>query len=208
MQTLKTDITGQTLRNNGLTQIYNAVDTNNPQGISSGANTMTTGHMWSSYGKAQAKVGIANTAIQMANYAIDQRITRENAGNAPNDITGGNNAINDFGSNTFITYARFFRVTDYQAVARKIEYYGYSVDEYYTQNSYNGFNDSKIRYYYNVLQMDSLELTENIIIPNDLKADFILRLKAGIRLWTIHNSNEYIGYALTKDNVEIANLSN
>ena len=207
MQVAKTEITGQTLRNNGLTQIYNAIDTNNPQGISSGANTMTTGHMWSSYGKAQAKVGIANTAIQMANYAIDQRITRENVGNAPNDITGGNNAINDFGNNTFITYAREFRVTDFSAVARKVEYYGYSVDEYYTQNSYNGFNDSKIRYYYNVLQMDSLELTENIIIPNDLKADFMLRLKAGIRLWSIHNSNEYIGYGLTYDNVEINNLS-
>lgn len=198
----RTEITGQTLRNNGLTQIFNGIDIHNPQMMDSGANTMTTGHMYTSFGKAQIKAGIANTAIQMANYGEELKIIKANAESTPNTVNMGNNALNDFANDTFDYIVRQSTVRDFENVARLIEYHGYPVNEYFVQSSYNGFVDFNIRYYYNILQMDGLTLIENLIIPNDLKADFIARLKAGIRLWNIHSANEEIGDGLQYDNVE------
>ena len=203
----KTAITGQALRNSGMVQIYNAVDTSNPQGITTGGNTMLQGHMYTSLSKAQTKVGLANIAIQTANYAQDLEITKANVGGTPNSISQGNNALNDLFIDTLNVLIRFGRVRDYENVARKIEYYGYPVNEYYRENGFNGFNDFNIRYYYNICQMDSVILIENLVIEDVLKADFMARLKNGIRLWNMRSTNDYIGRALQYDNVEIAYIN-
>lgn len=198
----RTAITGQNLRNTGMTQIWNAIDTENPQGIMSGANTMTSGHMWSSYGKAQAKIGLANSAIQMYNYGDNLNIVKENAISTPNYISQGNNAINDYYVKTFDLIVRESQVRDIENVAKTIEYYGYPVNEYYHENGYSGFVDFNNRLYYNICQMDSLILSESMVISDVLKADFIARLKSGIRLWNINAYQQYIGYGLSYDNVE------
>ena len=203
----KTAITGQALRNSGMVQIQNAVDTVNPQGITTGSNTMLQGHMFSSLAKTQVKTGLANIAIQTANYAQDLEITKANVGATPNSVSQGNNALNDMFINTLNTLVRISKVRDYENVAHKIEYYGYPVNEYYQENGFNGFNDFNIRYYYNICQMDSIILLENMVIEDILKADFMARLKNGIRLWTIHSDSDYIGKGLQYDNVEIANIN-
>jgi len=198
----KTRITGQSLRNSGFVQIENAVDNMNPSGINTGSNTMLQGHMYSSFGKEQAKVGLANTAIQMYNYGDNLNIVKENAISTPNYVAQGNNAINDYYIKTFDLIVRESQVRDIENVARCIEYYGYPVNEYYIENGYKGFTDFDIRLYYNICQMDSLILTENIVIPEVLKADFIARLKSGIRLWNKNAYQQYIGFGLAYDNVE------
>lgn len=198
----KTSITGQSLRNSGFVQIENAVDNMNPSGINTGSNTMLQGHMYSSFAKAQGKIGLANTAIQMYNYGDNLHITKENAISTPNYVAQGNNAINDYYTKTLDLILRESQVRDIENVARTIEYYGYPVNEYYSESGFRGFVDFDIRLLYNICQMDSVILIENMVIPNVLKADFIARLKSGIRLWNINQYQNYIGYGLQLDNVE------
>lgn len=204
----KTRITGQSLRNSGFVQIENAVDNMNPSGINTGSNTMLQGHMYSSFAKAQAKIGLANTAIQMYNYGDNLNIVKENAISTPNYVAQGNNAINDYYIKTFDFIVRESQVRDIENVAKCIEYYGYPVNEYYSENGFVGFTDFDIRLYYNICQMDSLILSENIVIPEVLKADFIARLKSGIRLWNKNAYQQYIGFGLAYDNVEKDFISN
>lgn len=204
----KTRITGQSLRNSGFVQIENAVDSMNPSGINTGSNTMLQGHMYSSFAKAQAKIGLANTAIQMYNYGDNLNIVKENAISTPNYVAQGNNAINDYYIKTFDLIVRESQVRDIENVAKSIEYYGYPVNEYYSENGFVGFTDFDIRLYYNICQMDSLILSENIVIPEVLKADFIARLKSGIRLWNKNAYQQYIGFGLAYDNVEKDFISN
>ena len=49
--------------------------------------------------------------------------------------------------------------------------------------------------------------TAKHVIEDVLKADFMARLKNGIRLWTLRSDSDYIGKGLQYDNVEIANIN-
>ncbi len=201
----KTAITGQAMRNSGFTQIMNAVDTKNPQGINTGANTMLNGHMWSNLAGVQAKIGLANTGVQLANYSVDFDLTKMNVSYAPDTYTSGKNPFNDVFTQANQVIERISIVRDYLNVAKRIEYYGYRVNIY--KNYSNGSLLSDMldlfpRYYYNVLQISECTLKFNMFVADDLKHNLIARLRAGIRLFSTYYTNTSIGDSLNYDNVE------
>lgn len=205
LNSARSNITGQSMRNSGFTQIMNAVDISNPQGINTGANTMLNGHMWSSFGGLQAKVGLANAAVQTANYSVDFDLAKMNASYTPDTYTAGKQPFNDvFCKSNEIIY-KLSVVRDIENVARRIEYYGYKVNKYI--HNTNGILLSQVselfqRYYYNVIQLSECSLKFNMFVADDLKHNLLARLRAGIRLFSTYYTNTSIGDSLRYDNVE------
>lgn len=177
-------------------------------GSNTSTNTAATGSMYKGLAGFQAKMGLANTVVQIANYSHNLQIVRENAISTPNYVSQGNNGLNDLFDGTFNTIIKESFVRDLLEVAHKIEFYGYRVNEYHKDNSTtSGFTDFRIRHYYNIVEMSSLIIQTDITIGEQYKTDFITRLRSGIRLWTPglkdSNNREYqIGDALLLDNVE------
>ena len=216
-----TMIKSNNLRHTSKTQMQNAVlqykvDEEEPtnSGLISAMqfnNARNTGYQASSFsglGKFQANVGLANTAIQFVNYSKNLEIVRENAISTPNYVSQGNNGINDLFNGTFDLLLKLSVVRDIVEVGRKIEYYGYPVNEYYIEDKINiGFSDFNIRHYYNVVEMNSLILQSYVAIGDNLKADFMNRLSVGIRMFNPDAEDNLgnklkIGEGLKYDNVE------
>lgn len=130
---------------------------------------------------------------------IDLAVTKDNLQHAPNTERQGNNYSSDLINQSVDLINSIERVKDFDNVGKLIEYYGYAVDETYTNE--NLFNIG-CRHYYNFIKTTNLkiETIEGIIPQIELKG-IEERFNDGLRLWNFDNNTNMCDN-LKYDNVE------
>lgn len=146
---------------------------------------------------------IAGSVARKAGQLID-------VGNAPNQLR----SIGKVGDATLMNgtkpFDEIYQIDDWNIVADTYEKTGYRVDKIDSDSYRDPFDAFVVfalsgnrRYYYNPIQVSSIELDSKINIPADLMGNFEMRLKNGLRLWQVAHSDVNIG-DFKYDNVEEA----
>ncbi len=143
--------------------------------------------------------GATDTIVANASVQAELIQLQENMESTPDTTRCGNEYYNDFISKSLNNIMTVLVSEDIEAVGRKLEYHGYKVMEYTSDNL---FTYSKIRYYYNVIKVDNVLLDLNILTTNDIVYDLKNRFTNGLRLWDMSH-NQYITEGLKYDNVEL-----
>lgn len=134
------------------------------------------------------------------NTVANYQINKENLEFTPDVVGQGSNLFSDILTKSCEVFYATQHVTDIEACAKRMEYYGYSVNKVVTNKF---INDLKVRYYYNVIQATNITV-KNIgtyNIPLDLIQDFVSRLESGIRLFDMVGNTNFLDN-LQYDNVE------
>lgn len=160
-------------------------------------NAYTHGESYRSPSGLTAKTDFLMDNINtVANYQIN----KENLEFTPDVVGQGSNLFSDILTKSCEVFYATQQVTDIDACAKRMEYYGYSVNKVVTNKF---INDLKVRYYYNVIQATNITV-KNIgtcNIPLDLIQDFVARLESGIRLFDMVGNTNFLDN-LEYDNVE------
>lgn len=150
-----------------------------------------------------AGASIAGSVAQRAGTLID-------VANSPNQLRSIGKVPEATLMNGTKPFNEIYQIDDWNIVADTYEKTGYRVDKIDTDmyrdpfDAFIGFTLSgNRRYYYNPIQVSSIELDSRINIPADLMSDFEMRLKNGLRLWQVAHSDVNIG-DFKYDNVEEA----
>ena len=151
------------------------------------------------HGEVSNYVQLGNFAMDMANIKANYEITKENLENAPDTTINRGYALNVELTNYNKIFEKIDVVNDIDTVAKRLEYYGYRVNEAIV-GDYFITNISNIRYYYNVIQLDTETYTLLYNTPKTLIDNFVYRLKNGIRLFNFASMT--IEASLRYDNVE------
>lgn len=146
---------------------------------------------------------LGNFYMDIVNNTVNRQVTRENLQNAPDTAKDFGNGINV----ALIKYNKIFEkidiVNDIDAVGKKLEYYGYKVNEViHGDYTIDIIND--IRYYYNLISLNCESYTLTCAISKTLIDNFIYRLRNGIRLFNYEHivNNQNMCDILQYDNVE------
>lgn len=130
--------------------------------------------------------------------------------NAPRQVKSMGNVSSNTLMNGNIPYIERWAVDDYDIVADTYEKTGYRVDivdNKVWQKHFDGWmrinGIVNVRYYFNPLQLSSVNLDSAINIPSGLMSDFEMRLKNGLRFWNVKHTDVNIG-DFKYDNVEEA----
>lgn len=130
--------------------------------------------------------------------------------NAPRQVKSMGNVSSNTLMNGNIPYIERWAVDDYDIVADTYEKTGYRVDivdNKVWQKHFDGWmrinGIVNVRYYFNPLQLSSVNLDSAINIPSGLMSDFEMRLKNGLRFWNVKHTDVNIG-DFSNDNVEEA----
>ena len=134
------------------------------------------------------------------NYVFNEqlKITKENAEYTPDTIKQGNSFSGDIINHSTLRIRKIDKVNDYENVGRKLERFGYLVNETYFDD--NLFNTLNTRYYYNVIQCSDLSIDLLILSSEMDKQNIIDRFKIGLRLWNVSHGD--INNSFSIDNVE------
>lgn len=150
-----------------------------------------------------AGASIAGSVAQRAGTLID-------VANSPNQLRSIGKVPEATLMNGTKPFNEIYQIDDWNIVADTYEKTGYRVDKIDTDmyrdtfDAFIGFTlAGNRRYYYNPIQVSSIELDSRINIPADLMSDFEMRLKNGLRLWQVAHSDVNIG-DFKYDNVEEA----
>ena len=146
---------------------------------------------------------IVSNVAQRAGNLID-------VANAPRQVKSMGNVSSNTLMNGNIPYIERWAVDDYDIVADTYEKTGYRVDivdNKVWQKHFDGWvrinGIVNVRYYFNPLQLSSVNLDSAINIPSGLMSDFEMRLKNGLRFWNVKHTDVNIG-DFKYDNVEEA----
>ena len=148
-------------------------------------------------------VQLGNFAMDMANIKANLEITKSNLENAPDTTVNRGYALNVELINYNKIYEKIDIVNDIDAVGKKLEYYGYKVNEViHGDYTIDIIND--IRYYYNLISLNCESYTLTCAISKTLIDNFIYRLRNGIRLFNYEHivNNQNMRDILQYDNVE------
>lgn len=150
-----------------------------------------------------AGASIVSNVSQRAGNLID-------VANAPRQVKSMGNVSSNTLMNGNIPYIERWAVDDYDIVADTYEKTGYRVDiidNKVWQKHFDGWmrinGIVNVRYYFNPLQLSSVNLDSAINIPSGLMSDFEMRLKNGLRFWNVKHTDVNIG-DFSNDNVEEA----
>lgn len=150
-----------------------------------------------------AGASIVGNVAQRAGSLID-------VANAPRQVKSMGNVSSNTLMNGNIPYIERWAVDDYDIVADTYEKTGYRVDIVDNKVWQQHFDEwmkingiVNVRYYFNPLQLSSVNLDSAINIPSGLMSDFEMRLKNGIRFWNVKHTDANIG-DFKYDNVEEA----
>lgn len=150
-----------------------------------------------------AGASIVGNVAQRAGNFID-------VANAPRQVKSMGNVSSNTLMNGNIPYIERWAVDDYDIVADTYEKTGYRVDiidNKVWQKHFDGWmrinGIVNVRYYFNPLQLSSVNLDSAINIPSGLMSDFEMRLKNGLRFWNVKHTDVNIG-DFSNDNVEEA----
>ena len=150
-----------------------------------------------------AGASIVSNVTQRAGNLID-------VANAPRQVKSMGNVSSNTLMNGSIPYIERLAVDDYDIVADTYEKTGYRVDivdNKVWQKHFDGWmrinGIVNVRYYFNPLQLSSVNLDSAINIPSGLMSDFEMRLKNGLRFWNVKHTDVNIG-DFKYDNVEEA----
>ena len=150
-----------------------------------------------------AGASIVSNVAQRAGNLID-------VANAPRQVKSMGNVSSNTLMNGNIPYIERWAVDDYDIVADTYEKTGYRVDivdNKVWQKHFDGWmrinGIVNVRYYFNPLQLSSVNLDSAINIPSGLMSDFEMRLKNGLRFWNVKHTDVNIG-DFKYDNVEEA----
>ena len=150
-----------------------------------------------------AGASIVGNVAQRAGNLID-------VANAPRQVKSMGNVSSNTLMNGNIPYIERWAVDDYDIVADTYEKTGYRVDivdNKVWQKHFDGWmrinGIVNVRYYFNPLQLSSVNLDSAINIPSGLMSDFEMRLKNGLRFWNVKHTDVNIG-DFKYDNVEEA----
>ena len=150
-----------------------------------------------------AGASIVSNVTQRAGNLID-------VANAPRQVKSMGNVSSNTLMNGNIPYIERWAVDDYDIVADTYEKTGYRVDivdNKVWQKHFDGWmrinGIVNVRYYFNPLQLSSVNLDSAINIPSGLMSDFEMRLKNGLRFWNVKHTDVNIG-DFKYDNVEEA----
>ena len=150
-----------------------------------------------------AGASIVGNVAQRAGSLID-------VANAPRQVKSMGNVSSNTLMNGNIPYIERWAVDDYDIVADTYEKTGYRVDivdNKVWQKHFDGWmrinGIVNVRYYFNPLQLSSVNIDSAINIPSGLMSDFEMRLKNGLRFWNVKHSDVNIG-DFKYDNVEEA----
>ena len=150
-----------------------------------------------------AGASIVGNVAQRAGSLID-------VANAPRQVKSMGNVSSNTLMNGNIPYIERWAVDDYDIVADTYEKTGYRVDivdNKVWQKHFDGWmrinGIINVRYYFNPLQLSSVNLDSAINIPSGLMSDFEMRLKNGLRFWNVKHTDVNIG-DFKYDNVEEA----
>lgn len=147
---------------------------------------------------------IANIPNEIIGKEAQLQVDKINAENIADTIKCGNSYSSDLLSNGIKTNLFIYKSEDIESVAKKLEYNGYKVCEYTTNNL---FNYANIRYYYNIIQCDYLNINLDILTTNDIINNIKTRFIDGLRLWNnVDNLEISDAFRLNYDNVEIEYL--
>lgn len=144
-----------------------------------------------------AKTGIS--ALKTINNFVTMK---DNLQHTPDKRNQGNQYSSDtIGKFTTVFY-EVECVKDIEAVAKKLEWFGYKVNECFTDT--NLLIDSELyqRYYYNIIKCSDLSIVLNFFIQDEnIISDIESRFIDGLRIWEKSN-NDYLCDNLKYDNVE------
>ena len=150
-----------------------------------------------------AGASIVSNVAQRAGNLID-------VANAPRQVKSMGNVSSNTLMNGDIPYIERWAVDDYDIVADTYEKTGYRVDIVGNKVWQQHFDEwmkingiVNVRYYFNPLQLSSVNLDSAINIPSGLMSDFEMRLKNGLRFWNVKHTDVNIG-DFKYDNVEEA----
>lgn len=150
-----------------------------------------------------AGASILGSVAQRAGSLID-------VANSPNQLRSIGKVPEATLMNGTKPFDEIYQIDDWNIVADTYEKTGYRVDKIEADmyrdpfDAFIGFTLSgNRRYYYNPIQVSSIEIDSRINIPADLMSDFEMRLKNGLRLWQVSHTDVSIG-DFKYDNVEEA----
>lgn len=130
--------------------------------------------------------GISDGLMQGINIVANYQINRDNLEFSPDTVKGRGDVYTMLFSKYKIPYFKIHKVSDIENCARKLEEFGYRVNEIFTGNSY--IQDiCNIRTYYNCISMRVKLYTTSCLIPNDMINDILARLENGLRFIDIHS---------------------
>ena len=130
--------------------------------------------------------GVSDGLMQGINIIANYQINRDNLEFSPDTVKGRADIYSMLFSNYKKPYLKKYMVNDIVNCARKLEEFGYRVNEVFNGNSYL-HNIVNIRTFYNCLSMRVKLYTTVCFIPNDIINDILARLENGLRFIDIHS---------------------
>ena len=146
---------------------------------------------------------ISDGLMQGVNIIANYQINRENLEFSPDTVKGRGDVYSMLLSKYKKPYIKISKISDIENCARKLEEFGYRVNEVFTGSQY--IQDLCLtRTYYNCISMIIKTYDILCFIPNDIINDIIGRLENGLRFFDIANipSGQSISTILAYDNVE------
>lgn len=150
---------------------------------------------------------ISDGIMQGINIVANYQINRDNLQFSPDTVKGRANLYSMLFSKYKKPYYKRSMVNDIRNCARKLEEYGYRVNEivntpHLMQNLCNN------RYYYNCVSARVICYETSCFIPNEIINNINERLENGLRFFNFNNdtSSYTMSYMLTFDNVEVNSL--
>ena len=147
---------------------------------------------------------ISDGLMQGINILANYQINRENLEYAPDTVKGRANAYSMLFSKYKSPYLKKFMVSDIENCARKLEEFGYRVNEVYVGESYMQ-NLCNNRFYYNCISVRVTTYKTLCFIPNEIINDINERLENGLRFINMSSLDEDqpISDIFRFDNVEV-----
>ena len=151
----------------------------------------------------QVATGTTDGIMQGLNVIANYQINKENLEYAPDTVKGRANIFSMLFSRYKKPYLKKFMVSDIINCAKKLEEYGYKVNEVINISTYMHTLCNN-RFYYNCISARVTIYDTLCFIPNEIINDINARLENGLRFFTFNDdtSNYTINDMLKLDNVE------
>lgn len=154
------------------------------------------------YANHQQQVGfVADGLMNGINIIANYQINKENLEYTPDTIKGRGDVYSMLMTEYKTPYIKKYKVNDIVACGKKLEEYGYKVNEVYNTTSY--INEiSNIRHYYNCLSINITAFSIECLIPYEYINDIMERMKNGVRIINMSNVSTTISDVFKLDNTE------
>lgn len=134
----------------------------------------------------QQLTGLTDGLMQGMNIIANYQINKENLEYSPDTVKGRANLYSMIFSKYKSPYLKIHKVNDIINCARKLEEYGYRVNEVFNGNEYIS-SVCTLRSLYNCISMKITQYDIDFFIPNDIINDMLSRIENGLRFIDVHS---------------------